>query len=195
MRTLLRPGCHRHLETLLAFADHRDVSAVDEVALRHLDACPDCRQEVEAAALTAVALRRLAAEAARAEPSAEVWPRLRARLDRRPAAWRWRAPLAGLLVSAGLVAVVLAPTAWLRPPDPYIQEVGLQVSIFDARRAAEDRSEASVLQQQLALRARPIPHDVPAAGPADVAATWAGPDGLGHSRDVESSDSSKPRLE
>lgn len=195
MRGLPRVGCHRHADDLLGFADHRDISAVDAAALAHLDACPDCRLEVEQAALAAVALRRLGAAAAGAEPSADVWPRLQARLARRPARWRWRAPLAGLLVSAGFVAVVLAPAAWLRPPAPYIQEVGLEPSIFDARRAAEDRSELEALQKQLAVRAQPIPHEDPAAAPASVGAAWLGPDGLGLGRDAAPAVVIQPRHE
>jgi hypothetical protein len=195
VRGLPRAGCHRHADDLLAFADDRDIAAVDAAALAHLDTCPDCRREVEQAALAAVALRRLGAVAADVEPSADVWPRLQARLTRRPVAWRWRAPLAGLLVSAAVVAVALTPAAWLRPPDPYIQEVGLQASIFDARRAAEDRSEAEALQKQLAIRARPIPHDDPAAAPASVGAAWLGPDGLGLGRDVAPAVVIQPRHE
>lgn len=178
MSAFSRARCRRYADDLLAFADHRDTAAVDAAALAHLDICPQCRHEVEQTAMAAVALRRLGAFAADGEPSADVWPRLRARVARRPARWRWRAPLAGLLVSAALVAIVLAPAAWLRPPDAYIQEVGLQASIFDAQRAAEDRSEAAALEQQLALRVRPIPSDDPATAPEAVDAVWLGPDGL-----------------
>jgi hypothetical protein len=171
-----RSECHRHREVLLEFADHRDVWAVDVASLDHLDRCDDCRREVEAAASTVVALRRLAAPED-AVPPADMWPRLRTRAMARPPKWRWRTPLAGLLVSAGVIALVLAPAAYFRPPPPYIQEVGVEPAIYAARRAVEDRREASVLEQQLAVRAQPIPRDAPLDGVA-IDATWYGPDGL-----------------
>jgi hypothetical protein len=174
---LSRAECHRHRESLLEFADHRDVAAVDVASLEHLDRCDDCRREVEAAALTIIALHRLAPPDG-AVPAADVWPRLRARVLARPPKWRWRTPLAGLLVSAGLVALVLAPAAYFRPPPPYIQEVGVEPAIYAARRAVEDRNEASLRELQLAVRAQPVPHDPSPADGAAVAATWYGPDGL-----------------
>jgi hypothetical protein len=195
MRWLPRSECHRHVDDLLAFAEQGDPTLVDAATLGHLDGCRECRRQAEQLALSVVALRRLGAEAAAAAPSPDVWPRLQGRLARAPARWRWRAPVAGLLVSAALVAVVLAPAAWLRPPDPYIQEVGLEASIFDAQRAAEDRSEAAVLQQQLALRTRPIPHDDPSAATLGVEGTWAGPDGLGLVRLLMAPDAVKPHYE
>ncbi|HYM84536.1 MAG TPA: hypothetical protein VEY67_10330 [Candidatus Dormibacteraeota bacterium] len=181
-----RSSCGRHREALSTFADRRDPSVVDSSALDHLDRCPACRHEVEAEALTIVALRRLGAEAAAGEPPADAWPRLRRRVDGRAAPWRWRTPLAGLLVSAGIVTVVLAPAAYLRPAAPYIQEVGLESSIFDAARAAEDRQEAILLESQMAARTVPVPLE--AAPPADAAAPvdaiWFGPDGIRPARQV-----------
>ncbi len=182
--------CDRHRDRLIDFADRHDPHDVTAEALDHLDRCPACREEIEATFLAIVALRRLQAEAGRAEPPADAWPRLRARVVRRAQVWRWRTSLAGLAVGAGLAATILAPRALWQPVGGYLQEAGTQPTIFSELRMAEDRAESMVFDHWRATRipAPAAPAAPEPAAPPD-ATRWSGPDGLPVHVDL---DESKP---
>ena len=105
----LTRGCSRYRATLIDFVDRGEVRAETGAALAHLDRCIRCTEVVESTILTITALRRIGDEAARAEPEADAWPRLRIRIQgwrRRPALM---SPLAGLAMSFAIVAVLVFP--------------------------------------------------------------------------------------
>lgn len=103
--------CQRHRSALLDFVDHGEIVEPDTtLAFAHLDRCDRCTVELETTVLAITALRRLGDDVAEVEPSADAWPRLRARLD------RWRrarrvvmSPTAGMVMSVAIVAVLIAP--------------------------------------------------------------------------------------
>lgn len=104
-------ACRRYRSALVDFIDHGEVAdPVTGLALAHLDRCARCTMELEAMVLAITALRRLGDDAGRMEPSADAWPRLRARLDRwRPVRWAVMSPTAGTVMSVALVVVLIAP--------------------------------------------------------------------------------------
>lgn len=103
-------GCRRHRPALLDFVDHGEIAPRTADALAHLDRCERCTAQLESTVLTIIALRRLGEDAARAEPPPDAWPRLRARLERwRPLRWSVLSPSAGVVMSAAIVAVLIAP--------------------------------------------------------------------------------------
>ena len=102
-------ACARHRPVLVEFVDHSEVRPETAAALRHLDECNRCTDAVESTLLTITALRRLADDVELAEPRADAWPRLRARISslrRRPAVM---SPLAGVAMSFAIVAVLVLP--------------------------------------------------------------------------------------
>ena len=102
--------CLRHRPALLDFVDHGEIVPGTANALAHLDTCDRCTNDLEMTLVAITALRRLGDDIARAEPSPDAWPRLRARLDRwRPMRWAIMSPSAGMVMSMVLVAVLLAP--------------------------------------------------------------------------------------
>jgi hypothetical protein len=106
----LRGQCARHRATLLDFVDRGEIVPGTALALAHLDRCDRCTDDLESTVLTITALRRLGDDIARAEPSPDAWPRLRARIDGlRPKRWAVMSPSAGLVMSVALVAVLVAP--------------------------------------------------------------------------------------
>ena len=105
-----RGACARHRAALLDFVDHGEIVAGTAPALAHLERCERCTDELESTVLAITALRRFGDELARAEPSPEAWPRLRARIETlRPARWAIMSPSAGMVMSIALVAVLVAP--------------------------------------------------------------------------------------
>jgi hypothetical protein len=172
--------CHRHRSALTDFVDRRERGPATEAALEHLDRCDACVWDLEATAMTIMALRRLHDDAAPLEPPADAWDRLRARVERpRAAVWRWRASLAGVAVGAGLVGTLLAPASLLAPRAGPLHEAGLEVGLVDIRNLEEQLAEARFLGQLRASRTAPSePVDAGSSSPAD-ATSWTGPDGLG----------------
>ena len=74
--------------------------------------CRPCEEELATTTLVLHALRRLHEETLRAEPAADGWPRLRARLARRrrePS--RLLSGLPGIVAAAGLCAALVGPAA------------------------------------------------------------------------------------
>jgi len=175
--------CGRFRAALLAFVDRREHGPDTEAALDHLDRCAACTWDLEATTMAITALRRLHVEAQPLEPPADAWLRLRARVDRpREAVWRWRASLAGVVVGAGLVALLLLPaSAWTPRAGGYIQEDGPEPGFFAAQRLAEQRAEAAFIESQRATRtsgAVAVVVSPTTTTPSAVQDGWAGPDGL-----------------
>lgn len=176
------PECAAHRAALIDFADRREIGPGTRAALDHLDRCRGCEWEVEATALAITALRRLWAEAQRAEPPADAWSRLRMRLERpRVPVWRWRTSIGGLLVGTGLVAALLAPVGILAPRPAILQEYGFDPEFSAALQLAEQRAESTWLQQQRLVRVVPsVPAEIARPVPFDGSGgVWRGPDGLG----------------
>lgn len=105
-----RGACARHRGALLDFVDRGEIVPGTAAALAHLEKCGRCTDELESTVLAITALRRYGDEIARAEPSADAWPRLRAQLEGlRPKRWAIMSPSAGMVMSVALVAVLVAP--------------------------------------------------------------------------------------
>lgn len=103
-------ACRRHRPALLDFVDHGAIDEATAPALAHLERCERCTMELESTVVAITALRRLGDDIARVEPPPDAWPRLRARLDRwRPSRWSVLSPSAGVVMSAAIVAVLVAP--------------------------------------------------------------------------------------
>jgi len=101
-------GCGRHRAALLDFVDRGDVGPSTGAALAHLERCSRCTQMLDATVLTIAALRRLGDDVARAEPRADTWPALRARLR----VWRPSgvfSPLAGMAMAVALCVLLVVP--------------------------------------------------------------------------------------
>ena len=106
----LARSCGRHRAALLDFVDRGEIARETAAALAHLDRCPRCTAELESTMLTITALRRLGVEVATVEPSADAWPRLRARITGwSRVRWGLLSPTSGLALSVALVAVLVAP--------------------------------------------------------------------------------------
>ena len=142
MSVLARRACAAHREVLIGLVDRRETEPATEAAIRHLDRCEPCTAELEGIAQAIHALRGIGREAAMAEPPGDGWPRLEARV-RRPGepAWRWRMPLAGLLATAAVVALLVGPTAVWRTRPVIMQEAGTDPALLADRRAESIRLE------------------------------------------------------
>lgn len=161
-------ACRAAAPWLGAIAEGRFDDDEAVVALGHVATCPGCRSEAERLALLVVQLRRLAgpdpAEArSTVAPQADrVWLSLRARIERGRDGWRvrvlrWRADLAGLVVSALVVAAAVGPMAVQAPfggggaeptggqADQWDRRAWLIEASYDAQRRPESTAgEAAV---------------------------------------------------
>ena len=144
-----RPSrCRSYQDDLLDFVDRRELGSGTPAALDHLDRCDRCRTELAATVLAIHAVRRLLAEARAVEPPSDAWERLSARLQRPVAsAWQARSALAGVVVSAGLVASLVGPSIVWRPRDVVEHEPGPGPAVVVARTVAEQRAEAAFLSR------------------------------------------------
>lgn len=103
-------SCRRHRPALLDFVDRGEIGPSTGDALGHLDRCDRCTADLESTMLTITALRRLGDDGAALKPSADAWPRLRARLDGwRRVRWSFASPRVGTVMSALLVALIVGP--------------------------------------------------------------------------------------
>ena len=108
---LLRGACRRYRPVLVDLVDRGERGPATPDALDHLRGCAACEREVTELALTVAALRRAGATwraipvPAMARPAV---PR-----SRRP--WAWRAQLGGIVTSAGIAALLVAPQLGLLP--------------------------------------------------------------------------------
>ncbi|HET7028274.1 MAG TPA: hypothetical protein VFI28_11340 [Candidatus Limnocylindrales bacterium] len=164
--------CTLHRPALLDLAGGRSPGPDTAAALEHLERCPDCRRATEADARTAIALRRLTADARAAEPPPDAWSRLRDRLEAsRAPAWRVRTTLGAIVVGAALAGTLVAPRAMWRPRPAIVNDSSPIVATM------QDRAE------QLMQRSRfgaPLPPDAePILAPGEAGGTWGGPDGIG----------------
>ena len=159
----LRGSCSRHRSALLDFVDRGEIVPGTAPALAHLDRCSRCTDELESTILTITALRRLGDDLARAEPSPDAWPRLRARLDRwRPARWGIMSPSAGMVMSVALVAVLVAPlqVGGIAASTTNADSIGPSTT-QPATSPEERRAEAAYLAS---IRFGTLPESKPAAG-------------------------------
>jgi hypothetical protein len=115
-------ACRRHRPVLVDLVDHGERGPATPAALDHLAACRPCERELTELALTVAALRRAGA-AYRRLPAAEGSPSAApvvvatvsaTRRDRRPGR-SWAFHLGGLIASAGLAALLVAPRVGLEP--------------------------------------------------------------------------------
>lgn len=136
-----RRPCADHRASLLDFVDRRERSAATPAALAHLDRCRECERELADVALVIAGLRRLHDQLDGAEPSADAWIRLRARVTRRVDPWQWRTTLGGLATSALLVAVLVMPVTIGAPATP---DNGLEVPDSPAALQRESAYLASI---------------------------------------------------
>ena len=104
-------ACRRHLPALVDLVDRGERGPDTDAALDHMTGCVRCRDEVTELALTVAALRRVST-AYRALP-VPVLARPAVPVRRRP--WAWRAQLGGLITSAGIAALLVAPHVGLGP--------------------------------------------------------------------------------
>jgi anti-sigma factor RsiW len=103
-------GCRKHRAALIDFVDRRELGASAEAALAHLERCSRCVSELEATALTIMALRRLGEALAREEPRPDAWPRLRLRIERsRRRSFQWSLGTASPLLSMAMILVLAVP--------------------------------------------------------------------------------------
>jgi hypothetical protein len=108
---LLRGACRRYRPILVDLVDHGERGPSTGDALDHLVGCPACEREVTEVALTVAALRR-AGTTWRAIP---VPAMARPAAPRRRRPWAWRAQLGGIITSAGIAALLVAPQVGLLP--------------------------------------------------------------------------------
>ena len=111
MRIVVSPACRAHRAALVDFVDRRELGPATDRALAHLGRCSDCESELEQVALAINALRRSFAEARRADPPDDAWPRLRGRVTRGPSRRGWASP-ASALMGAALVAMFVGPASF-----------------------------------------------------------------------------------
>jgi len=111
VRIVVSPACRAHRAALVDFVDRRELGPATDRALAHLGRCSDCESELEQVALTISVLRRSFAEARRAEPPDDAWPRLRGRVTRGRSQRRGWASPASALMGAVLVAMFVGPAS------------------------------------------------------------------------------------
>jgi hypothetical protein len=137
--------CRRYRPALLDFVDRGEITPTTGQALAHLDRCQACTDQLETTVMAITALRRIGDDAARAEPRADAWPRLRARLDRwRPLRWAIMSPTTGTAMSLAIVALLVVPLRFggmTQPTNGY----GAVPAGDSAAPAVERRAEAKYL--------------------------------------------------
>jgi anti-sigma factor RsiW len=183
---LLGGRCREHRDDLALLADPDRLGEPQEAVFAHLEACPRCRSEAEAAISAAHGLRRLAAESRRAAPTPGSWLRLRARLESpREPRWRWRSSVMSLVAGSALVGLLLAPAAVWPERVIRLEEVGTDPVAVTAFRVAEAKGEVAALDHQRFIRSTspivgmPRADDQGAPAPTAVEVGWSGPDGRG----------------
>ncbi len=168
-----RLACLRHRPVLLDLVERQERGPATDRALAHLDRCRACESELVELTLTSLALRRLWADARTAHPSERAWPAVRDRLGRpAPPAWRSRIPMAGLVVGAALVALVLGPSlAWTRPGGAFEEPGTDPVLLVEQARQGTAAERLAEVQFIMAQRAGP-----PVQPPVDWRAVTPRPD-------------------
>ena len=169
-------GCGSHRAELLAFAERAERGPRTAAAWDHLAVCRRCEADLTEILLAIHAVRRTLEDARAVEPPADAWDRLRTRVQRPVGGvWRARSSLAGVIVGAGLVAVLVGPVAVFRPSAVVDREPGPAPAVLHARTEADQRAESAFLSRARAERPRPTVTAVEAG----TSGSWSGPDGLG----------------
>jgi hypothetical protein len=113
----LRRSCTRFRPVLVDFVDRGEIGPATGAALAHLDRCGRCTDAIESTMLTITALRRLGEEAAWAQPRADAWPRLHARISAQPVARPTLVyPMARVVLTIGLAGLLLTPIRLAETP-------------------------------------------------------------------------------
>jgi anti-sigma factor RsiW len=110
-------ACRRHRPVLVDLVDHGERGPATPAALDHLATCRPCERELTELALTIAALRRAGAAYRRlpvAEVALQAVPDVVASVTRRHAGHR-SFHLGGLVASAGIAALLVAPHVGLVP--------------------------------------------------------------------------------
>jgi len=131
-------ACRRHFPALVDLVDRGERGPGTDAALDHMTGCDRCRDEVTEVALTVAALRRVSTAYRSLPVPVLARPAVPAR--RRP--WAWRAQLGGLITSAGIAALLVAPHVGLAPPGPAFDDAPGHPPA-PAWQAAEQRIAAS----------------------------------------------------
>ncbi len=99
--------CRVHRAAMLDLLDDPRAGRLDAALVEALRRCDRCRAEIQEILLGSYAVQRAWRVASAAEPPGGTWPRLR-EMTRRPRgdAWRGRAHVLGICMSAFLVAVL-----------------------------------------------------------------------------------------
>ena len=108
---LLRGACRRYRPVLVDLVDRGERGPGTDAALEHLVVCAACEREITEVALTVAALRRAGATW-RAIPVPAL---ARPAIPSRRRGWAWRAQLGGIITSAGIAALLVAPQVGLLP--------------------------------------------------------------------------------
>jgi hypothetical protein len=104
---------------LVDLVDHGERGPATASALDHLDTCRPCEREITELALTIAALRRAgAAYRSLAVPEAPRRAAIAAASVPRRRAWSWRLQLGGLVTSAAIAALMVAPRVGVVPVRP-----------------------------------------------------------------------------
>jgi anti-sigma factor RsiW len=107
MITRMPRSCVVHRAALLDFVDGQPRTAESAAALSHLERCRACEEELAGIVRTVAALRRLGESVDGAEPSAEVWARVRAMAVRTTQrGWISRVNTASSLLAVSIVAAM-----------------------------------------------------------------------------------------
>lgn len=177
MSTGSESACVRHRDTLIGFVDRRETSPATDAALDHLDRCDRCVAELEAIAEAVHALRGIGREAALADPPDDIWPGLAARVQRPgEPAWRWRMPLAGLVATAAVVALLVGPSAVWRTRLAVMQEAGTDAALLAQQRNATIQLERRFQRYRVPIvEVAPVRSFGPASGPPRYPDGWIPP--------------------
>lgn len=147
MRLPWERPCATHRDALVEFAACRTAGPAVRRALDHLERCRRCEAELATTTLVLHALRCLHAEALRAEPAADGWSRLQARLAiarRRPSFLLSGMP--GMLIAVGLCGALAGPLL-----------VNLPASVYDEGAPIPSRTSPAIVFEQASDRRRDPP--------------------------------------
>jgi hypothetical protein len=158
--------CSRHRPVLVDFVDRGEVRPETAAALDHLDRCASCMEVVESTMLTITALRRIADDAADAEPREDSWARLRLRIEGRRARPAVMSPVAGIAMSFAIVAILILPIrlSGAGVVDPTIAatfSTETSTSVSRADRLVEAAYVGNVRRQPTADTIRSLPLNIP----------------------------------
>jgi hypothetical protein len=109
--------CAHYRPSLTDWVERQAEGPLTREAFDHLERCRRCEAEITTLAQTVIALRRLGARAATAEPPLDGWRDLRTRLEasRKPSrsAGRWRWAWTGSMLGPAVVAILALRIAFV----------------------------------------------------------------------------------